>query len=149
MEEVRDEDLKFVTITGCDTSSDYSYCKVYFTVLDEEKREVILEALDGASSFIRSKLAERIDIRHTPELKFIYDTRTTNIYTFYIHDALPIINSKISDIDDLATMEQIEKMTPYNKNGKLKTKKLSERHFNLLRYAQGDNYMLKLLGVEW
>ncbi len=74
MEEVRDEDLKFVTITGCDTSSDYSYCKVYFTVLDEEKREVILEALDGASSFIRSKLAERIDIRHTPELKFIYDT---------------------------------------------------------------------------
>lgn len=74
MEEVRDEDLKFVTITGCDTSSDYSYCKVYFTVLDEEKREAILEVLDGASSFIRSKLAERIDIRHTPELKFIYDT---------------------------------------------------------------------------
>ncbi len=28
MQEVRDEDLKFVTITGCDTSSDYSYCKV-------------------------------------------------------------------------------------------------------------------------
>ena len=69
MEEVRDEDLKFVTITGCDTSSDYSYCKVYFTVLDEEKKATILEALDGASSFIRSKLAERIDIRHTPEFR--------------------------------------------------------------------------------
>ena len=74
MEEVRDEDLKFVTITDCDTSSDYSYCKVYFTVLEEDKKDVVLEALEGASSFIRSKLAERIDIRHTPELKFIYDT---------------------------------------------------------------------------
>ena len=31
MSEVRDEELKFVTITGCDTTSDYSFCKVYFT----------------------------------------------------------------------------------------------------------------------
>lgn len=74
MSEVRDEELKFVTITGCETTSDYSFCKVYFTVLEEDKKEEVLEALDGASSFIRTKLAERIDIRHTPELKFIYDT---------------------------------------------------------------------------
>lgn len=74
MTEVRDEDLKFVTITGCDTSSDFGFCKVYFTVLDEEKKKDITEALNGAASFIRGKLAEKIDIRHTPELKFIYDT---------------------------------------------------------------------------
>lgn len=74
MKEVKDEDLKFVTITGCDISNDYSFCKVYFTVLDQTKKEVVLEALAVASSFIRTKLAERIDIRHTPELKFIYDT---------------------------------------------------------------------------
>ena len=74
MEEVRDEELKFVTITGCDTSSDYSYCKVYFTVLEQEKKDIVLDALEKAASFIRGKLAERIDIRHTPELKFIYDT---------------------------------------------------------------------------
>ena len=74
MTEVRDESLKFVTITDCDTTSDYSFCKVYFTVLDDEKKEEVLEALEGASTFIRTKLAERIDIRHTPELKFIYDT---------------------------------------------------------------------------
>lgn len=74
MKEVKDEDLKFVTITGCDISNDYSFCKVYFTELDQTKKEVVLEALAGASSFIRTKLAERIDIRHTPELKFIYDT---------------------------------------------------------------------------
>ena len=73
MEEVRDEDLKFVTITGCDITNDLSYAKVYFTVLDIDKKEKVLEDINNAASFIRGKLSERIEIRHTPELKFIYD----------------------------------------------------------------------------
>lgn len=73
MEEVRDEDLKFVTITGCDITNDLSYAKVYFTVLDKDKKEKVLEDINNAASFIRGKLSERIEIRHTPELKFIYD----------------------------------------------------------------------------
>lgn len=74
MKEVKDESIKFVTITGVDTSSDLSYAKVYYTVLNEAKKEETQEALKRASSFIRTKLAERVDVRHTPELKFIYDT---------------------------------------------------------------------------
>ena len=74
MREVKNEDLKFVTITGVDTSSDLSYAKVYYTVLDNSKQELVEKALQKASSFIRTKLAERVEIRHTPELKFIYDT---------------------------------------------------------------------------
>ena len=73
MEEVRDEDLKFVTITGCDITNDLSYAKVYFTVLDKDKKEKVLEDINNAASFIRGKLSERIELRHTPDLKFIYD----------------------------------------------------------------------------
>lgn len=73
MTEVKDEDIKFVTVTGVDITSDLSYAKVYVTVLDEDKRKTTLEALNGASHFIRGKLSERVEIRHTPELKFIYD----------------------------------------------------------------------------
>ena len=73
MEEVRDEDLKFVTITGFYITNDLSYAKVYFTVLDKDKKEKVLEDINNAASFIRGKLSERIEIRHTPELKFIYD----------------------------------------------------------------------------
>lgn len=36
--EVKDEDIKFVTVTGCDISSDLSYAKVYVTVLDDSKK---------------------------------------------------------------------------------------------------------------
>ena len=74
MREVKDEDIKFVTITGVDTTSDLSFAKVYYTVLDDSKKEKTKEALEKAASFIRTKLAERVEIRHTPELKFIYDT---------------------------------------------------------------------------
>ena len=49
------------------------YAKVYFTVLDKDKKEKVLEDINNAASFIRGKLSERIEIRHTPELKFIYD----------------------------------------------------------------------------
>ena len=74
MREVKDENIKFVTITGVDTTNDLSFAKVYYTVLNREKLKEAEEALDKASSFIRTKLASRIEIRHTPELKFIYDT---------------------------------------------------------------------------
>lgn len=71
--EVKDKDINFVTITGCKITNDLSYAKVYFTVLDANKKEEITKALKKASSFIRGKISERIEIRHTPELLFIYD----------------------------------------------------------------------------
>jgi len=71
--EIKDQDINFVTITGCDITNDLSFCKVYFTVLDNSKKESTLSALKGAASFIRGELSKRIQVRHTPELKFIYD----------------------------------------------------------------------------
>ena len=71
--EIKDEDIKFVTITGCEITNDLSYCKVYFTVLDDTKKQATWEALKKAASFRRGELSQRIEIRHTPELKFIFD----------------------------------------------------------------------------
>ncbi len=71
--EVKDSDIKFVTVTDCKLSSDLSYAKIYVTVLDDTKRESTMKALNEASGFIRKELADRIEVRHTPELEFIYD----------------------------------------------------------------------------
>ena len=92
MREIKDEDIKFVTITGVDTTSDLSFAKVYYTVLDSSKKQKTEEALKKASSFIRTKLAERVDIRHTPELKFIYDTSIA--YGEHIEKIIEEINQK-------------------------------------------------------
>ena len=51
-----------------------SFAKIYYTILNKDKLKESQEALEKASSFIRTKLANSIEIRHTPELKFIYDT---------------------------------------------------------------------------
>lgn len=92
MTEIKDEDIKFVTITGVDTTSDLSYAKVYFTVLDDNKRQTTLDALNNAASFIRGKLSERVEVRHTPELRFIYDTSID--YGKRIDSIIEDINSK-------------------------------------------------------
>lgn len=71
--EVKDSDIKFVTVTDCKLSSDLSYAKIYVTVLDDNKKEITMKALNDAKGFIRKGLADRIDIRHTPELEFVFD----------------------------------------------------------------------------
>ena len=73
MEEVKDQKAKEAIITGVDVTNDLSYAKVYFTIYNRENKKEVLEALNTAEGFIRRCLADRIEIRNTPELRFIYD----------------------------------------------------------------------------
>lgn len=70
---MKDPDLNFVTITACDTTNDLSFAKVYYTVLEDSKKDVVAVALKKASPSIRSILSSRVNIRNTPELRFVYD----------------------------------------------------------------------------
>ena len=71
--EIKDENIKFVTITSCDVTNDLSFAKVYFTVFDMDTKVDTIKALEKAKSFIRGEISKRIKIRHTPELRFIFD----------------------------------------------------------------------------
>jgi len=71
--EVQDKDLKNVTITYATCTNDLSFAKIYFTSLDDSNKEKIIKDMNNASSYFRKLLADRIEIRHIPELKFIYD----------------------------------------------------------------------------
>lgn len=73
MNEADDELLKTITITGCEVSNDLSFCKVYFTSMSPLTKEDIVREMNEAASFIRGKVSERIEIRHTPEIRFYYD----------------------------------------------------------------------------
>lgn len=70
---IKDRDIRFVTVTDCKVTTDLSFAKVYVTVLDDTKKEETLKALKNASGYIRRELAERVDIRHIPELQFVFD----------------------------------------------------------------------------
>lgn len=71
--DVKDNRIKSITITGADVSSDLGQAKIYYTFLGNYEKEEIDAELKKAAGFLRVKLSERIDLRHTPELKFIFD----------------------------------------------------------------------------
>ena len=70
--EIKNPFIKTVNLTGVEITNDLSFAKVYFTCMNED-RQKILEELNNAKGFLRGKLAEVIEIRHTPELVFAYD----------------------------------------------------------------------------
>lgn len=73
MEEARDSLLKTITITAAEVTSDLSFAKVYFTSLMEMDHKKLESEMEEASSFIRIQVAEKMDMRNTPKLKFVYD----------------------------------------------------------------------------
>lgn len=61
-----------VSITGADCAADLKTAKIYFSVIGGEADEV-KKGLNSASGFIRTQLAQRMNMRITPELRFIVD----------------------------------------------------------------------------
>ena len=66
-------DLGFITITNVRVSPDLKLAKIYLSVFEKEKRELVLGKIEVKKGFIRSELAHRIRIKFIPELKFFID----------------------------------------------------------------------------
>ena len=71
--EVRDPGIGMLTITSVDVSPDLSHAKVFFTLLEKDKQQDTVRALQRAAGYLRSQLAHRIKLYTTPELRFVYD----------------------------------------------------------------------------
>jgi len=71
--EASDSLLKTITVTGCEVSKDVSVAKIYFTSISTLTINELESELAEASGYIRTILADRIDLRHTPTLAFKYD----------------------------------------------------------------------------
>ncbi len=76
--EIKDPRIAPMTcVTDVEVAPDLKTCKVYISVLgDETKREETMEGLRNAEGFMRRQLASTLNLRNTPELKFISDTST-------------------------------------------------------------------------
>ena len=73
-QEMGDPRFTFVSITKTDVSKDLRLAKVYFRVLGDEKQAVAVQrGLEGAGRKIRRFVAQRLTMRYTPDLTFIYD----------------------------------------------------------------------------
>ncbi len=78
MRDVKDPRVRHVVITRVEVAPDLRSAKVYFSRYGEnqgsaEEMEEGLRGMERASGFLQKKLAERLDLKSTPRLKFLFD----------------------------------------------------------------------------
>ena len=74
--EVKDPRVSpFTSVTDVFVAPDLKTCKVYISVLGDEKdRDATKEGLDSAKGFVRRELARIVNLRNTPEIIFLMDS---------------------------------------------------------------------------
>ena len=73
--EIKDPRIHSMTsVVSVEVTPDLKQCKAYISVLgDEEEKKDTLAGLNSAVGFVRKELARSINLRNTPEIKFIMD----------------------------------------------------------------------------
>ncbi len=72
--DIRDPRVVGITITDVKVDRELSYADIYFSAIEGQERErEALEGFTSASGFIRKALAERIELRVFPRLRFHWD----------------------------------------------------------------------------
>ena len=62
------------SVVSVEVTPDLKFCKAYISVLgDEEAGKSTIQGLKSAEGYVRRELARRVNLRNTPELKFILD----------------------------------------------------------------------------
>jgi len=73
--EIKDPRVSAVmlTVMKADVSADLKFAKIYYSVFGECDEKELARGLRSAAPFVRSQLAQRLNMRITPELTFIRD----------------------------------------------------------------------------
>lgn len=72
--EVRDPGVGLVTVTRAKVTPDLSLARIYWTTMGEAaERKKTAKALERVSGYVRHLLSERLTLRRSPEVKFIFD----------------------------------------------------------------------------
>lgn len=76
--QMQDPRLELVAITAVKLTADLQLASVYYRVIDQTPIEEVQKGLERAAGFLRSRLAENLDIRRVPALRFFYDESIEN-----------------------------------------------------------------------
>ncbi len=106
--DLKNDLCKFASIHEVKMTSDYSFCKIYVSHIEPDKADELIDFLNSKAKFIRSKLASKLDIYKTPELRFEKDTLYENSLKM---DALieKAINSKPKTLKDLDKKKSLKR----------------------------------------
>ena len=74
-QEIKDPRISPMTsVVACEVAPDLKSCKAYISVLgDKEAQDSTMAGLKSAMGYIRRELARTVNLRNTPEIRFIID----------------------------------------------------------------------------
>ncbi len=73
-DEIRDPRLAGISITDVKVDRELAYADIYVSAIEGIARsKEVLEGLESASGYIRKTLADRIELRSFPRLRFHWD----------------------------------------------------------------------------
>lgn len=71
---MKDPRIGFASITDVDVSADLRHARVFVSVMgDADEQRDTMAGLHHAAGFLRHELAQRLTVRHVPEIKFKLD----------------------------------------------------------------------------
>ena len=74
IKEISDPRLQGISITDVEVDRELAYATIYYSSIEGSSRvEEIQAGLEHAQGFLRSELAQRIELRAFPRLRFRYD----------------------------------------------------------------------------
>ncbi len=72
--EVQDPRVSGVSVTDVKVDRELAYADIYVSAVEgHERAEEVLQGMESASGFMRRTLAERVDLRSFPRLRFHWD----------------------------------------------------------------------------
>lgn len=110
IQEVHDPRLTGISITDVTVDRELAYAEVYVSALEGSERAVeVLAGLEHASGFLRRELANRIELRIFPRLRFHWDPTPERAQ--HIEQLLDMLQSE-------STIDQQEAQSRKNEQGK-------------------------------
>lgn len=70
---IHDPRFQDISITGVNISPDMKNATIFVSKLETQKINETIVALNKAAGFFRHGLANKLNLRYTPKLKFVYD----------------------------------------------------------------------------
>ena len=91
----------FISVTGAEVTPDLKYAKIYYSAMglkSEADKKEIAKGLKSSAGYIRRQVAQKLNLRITPELTFVEDTSIT--YGAHIAELLNGITYADDNNDD-------------------------------------------------
>jgi len=71
--DIKDPRIEFVTVTKVKVTPDLRIANIYISIYgSDEEKEQSIKGLESAKGYIRSLFAKRLELRFTPEIRFLF-----------------------------------------------------------------------------